>query len=163
MNETNIPQILDQFEQQSFLDATMIASGHRTVAGIIQSMPQIKTLLEQRSVSVPLITSRYRERDTKLPDHARLVYFVLFGALNLREMSRDISAYLRRSNRVPHSMIASPWHPFLHGIHAMESFTGGQIQAPKSNALMKDFERFLDDVAQWELNHKQPGATPRRD
>jgi hypothetical protein len=161
MDDTTLNQILDEFEQPGFLNPTMIASGHGTVADVIGTMPNIRVLVEQRSSSVPLITARYRERDAAMADHERLVYFVVFGLLNQRQMSHDIIAYLRGCRRVPHSTLASPWHPFLHGIKTLELFTGGQVQAPKSNASMKEFERFIDGVAKWEQTHTQPGTKQR--
>jgi hypothetical protein len=154
MDDARLNQILDEFERESFLNPTLIASGHGTVAAVIAGMPEIKSLLEEGDAARRLTAARYRERDANMSNHERLVYFVLFGLLKHREMSREIAAWLRRSAQTPHSQLAWPWNPFLHGVRTLESFTGGAVHAPAGSFSPKEVERFLADVEKWERTHE---------
>jgi len=155
MDDSSLNRILDDFERESFLSPTFIASGHGTVADVIAGMPEIKTLLEQRNASAPFMVARYRERDSTMSDHERLAYFVVFGLMSRREMTHDIAAYLRRCGRTPHSTLAWPWHPYFYGVRALESFTGGEVQAPAGKVSAKDVGRFIAAVEKWEQTHVQ--------
>lgn len=156
MEQSNIVRILDAVEQESFLNPTFIASGHETVADIIGETPEVQALLDHKSSSLPLMRARYRERNAMITDGARLVYFVVFGLAHDREMIRDIISYLKSCRSMSTSTLLWPWHPFLHGMHALEKITGGQIQAPKSSGSMKQVDEFLTRVLKWEETHTDP-------
>ena len=160
MDESSLNRILDAFEQEAFLNPTLIASGHATVEKVIAGLPEIHTLVAAREKAAPLAAARYRRRDSAMPDHERLVYFVLFGLIGLREMSRDVAAYLRRSSGIPHSTLASPWHPYYYGVRTLASFTGGHVPAPASNASPRDIERFLAELEKWEGTHTPDTGKP---
>ena len=157
MQQSEIIRILEVIEQEEFITPTFIASGHETVAHILGEKAEFKTLLHHKGSSLPLMRERYREQDAKMTDEVRLVYFVAFGLARDREMTRDIILYLNRFRDKPISSLLSPWHPFLHGMHALEKITGGQIQAPGSSGSMKQFDEFLNRITKWldSTVHKQ--------
>ena len=150
MEEASLTKILDAVEQPGFLDSTAIASGHETVARILAETPEIQTLLENRTATLPVMRSRYQQRDARMTDNARLVYFIVFGLARDREMIDAIIAYLKRSLNARTSQLMSPWHPFLHGVQALERITEGQVQAPRSSGTKGQFEEFLQQVEKWE-------------
>jgi hypothetical protein len=156
MEQANLAEILDAVERESFLDSTFIASGHATVARILAETPEIQTLLQNKTASLPLMRSRYKQHDATMTDNARLVYLIVFGLAGDREMIDTIIAYLKRSLNGPPSQLMSPWHPFLHGAQALERITEGQVQAPRSSGTKGQFEEFLRQVEEWEKTH--PGS-----
>ena len=160
MDESSLDRILNEFEHESFLNPTLIASGHGTVENVIAGLPAILAVLGQGKDAAPLVAARYRERDSNMADHERLVFFVLFRLLNLRGMSRDVAAYLRRHTRTPHSTLAWPWHPYYYGVRALELFTGGQVHAPAVIASTKEVELFIADVEKWEAAHAPDPGKP---
>lgn len=153
MQQSEIAEILDRIEEESFLYPTFIASGHQTVADILSETREVQALLDERSVSLPLMRARYREEGARMSDGVRLVYFVVFGLARDRQMIPEIVSYLKRTKGLSTSTLMSPWHPFLHGARALELITDGQAQAPGSGDSMKQFDRFLDRVEEWAHSH----------
>jgi hypothetical protein len=156
MQESNISQILTAIETESFLHPTFIASGHETVADILSGTQEVQTLLDSKNVSLPLMRTRYREQDAGMADGARLVYFVLFGLAQDRQMIGEIIPYLKRSRDLSTARLWWPWHPFLHGVRALELITDRDVQAPRSSAPAKQFDEFLTQVENWAKTHADP-------
>ena len=144
-----VQNILEKIEDESFLAPTSIASGYGTVADVIAETPEIQTLLADADVSLPLIRKRYREHEASMADATRLVYFVIFGLTRDREMLPDIVSRLKEYARLSLATLTWPWHPYLHGVKALELITGGQVQTPGTGGSAKDFDKFLDEVERW--------------
>jgi len=153
LQESDVSRILETIETESFLHPTFIASGHGTVAEVLGATHEVQTLLDNKKVSLPLLRARYREQDPTMADGARLVYFVLFGLARERQMLGEIVSYLKRVQGLSTSKLMWPWHPFLHGVHALELITGGQVQAPDTRASAKQFDQFLTQVENWTRTH----------
>ena len=161
VQQSDVNRILDTIEAEGFLHPTLIASGHGTVAEVLGGTHEIQALLDNKEVSLPLLRARYREQDPTMADGARLVYFVILGLAQDRQMLGEIVSYLKRVQSLSTSKLMWPWHPFLHGVHALELITGGQVQAPDTRASAKQFVQFLTQVENWiktEVNssHQQP-------
>ena len=148
----NIGKLLETIEAESFLAPTSIASGYGTVADMVSATPEVQSLLEDKERTLPLLRARYREQEAKMPDAARLVYFVVFGAARDREMLPDILSYLKTIGRRSTSLIW-PWHPFIHGVHALELITGGDVRGPGTGGSAKQFDEFVTQVEQWAATH----------
>jgi hypothetical protein len=149
MQADTVQNILDKIEDQSFLAPTSIASGYDTVADVIGQTPEIETLLANADASLPLIRERYRQDDASMAEATRLVYFVIFGLARDREMLPDIVARLKQYERLSTATLIWPWHPYLHGVKALESITGGHVQTPGTGGSAKQFRKFLDEVERW--------------
>ena len=145
---SNIDELLETIEAESFLRPTGIASGYGTVAEMVTATPEVQSLLEDKERTLPLLRARYREHQAKMPDAARLVYFVIFGAARDREMLPDIVSYLKAMGRRSTSLIW-PWHPFIHGVHSLDLITGGEVRGPGTGGSAKQFEEFVTQVEQW--------------
>jgi len=153
MEHKDIADTLNTIEQESFLAATLIASGHETVANILIESAEIKALIDNKAVSLPAVRDRYQGQEAKLADHARLVYFVFFGLAHDALMIDEIKTYLLRNHDLPDSTLLSPWHPYLHGMNAIEKITDGQVIAPDSSNARTQLEAFLAQVTRWEAQH----------
>jgi hypothetical protein len=149
MLQQKIIEALEKMEKEDFLSSTNIASGHATVANILGDTAEFHLLLDNKDTSLPLLRARYRSNADKMADSARLAYFVVIGLARDKEMMSEVISYLKRTLNIDRSTILSPWHPFMHGMHALEKITGGAIRSPDSGGTTKDFDRFLDQVADW--------------
>ena len=161
MQQPNVPGILEKIEEESFLRPTFISSGYGMVADIIGETEEVQTLLANRETSLPYMRARYRERSASMPDEVRLVYFVVFGLAHDRQMVREISSYLKRCLDRPIAQLIWPWLAFLHGAHALELITGGQIRGPGTGGSAKQYNQFLTEVENWTRtvvisSHQQP-------
>jgi hypothetical protein len=153
MQADSVQDILDKIEDESFLAPTAIASGYETVADVIRETPEIQTLLANADVSLPLIRKRYREQEAHMTDATRLVFFVIFGLTRDREMLPDIVSRLKQYTRLSAATLTWPWHPYLHGLKALELITAGQVQTPGTGGSAKQFRNFLDEVERWATTH----------
>src|SRR5215510_6601400 len=135
----DIAELMEKLEAESFLGPTLIASGYGSVADIISATTEVQSLLDDEERSLPLLRARYREREPRMPDAARLVYFVIFGVARDREMLPEILSYLKAIGRRSTSLIW-PWHPFIHGVHALELITGGDVRGPGTGGSAKQFD-----------------------
>ena len=149
MQQQTLLAILEKIEVESFLRPTFNASGYQAVADDLGATPEVQTLLAYQDASLPLMRARYRELAASMPDTARLVYFVVFGLARDRQMIREIVSYLKQCRVLPIEKLTSPWLAFLHGVHALELITGGQVQAPNSGGSGKQFDKFLTQVEKW--------------
>jgi hypothetical protein len=147
-DDPNIEKLLETIEDEGFLRPTSIASGYGTVADILTATPEVQSLLDNKQRTLPLLRARYRERQAEIADSARLVYFVIFGAARDREILPDIVAYLKAMGRRSTSLIW-PWHPFIHGVHALDLITGGAVPGPGTGGSAKQFAEFVAQVEQW--------------
>ena len=144
-----IIEALEKMENEDFLSSTYIASGRDTVADILGATAEFHLLLDNKDTSLPLLRARYRSNVDKMTDSARLAYFVVIGLARDKQMTSELISYLKRSLNIDRSTILSPWHPFMHGMHALEKITGGAIRSPDSGGTTKEFDRFLDQAADW--------------
>src|SRR5205823_903005 len=94
MQQSDIVGILDTIEEESFLNPTFIASGHKTVADILSQTREVQALLDDKSASLPLMRARYQEQGARMADGVRLVYFVVFGLARDRQMLPEIISYM---------------------------------------------------------------------
>lgn len=115
----DIAHALTTIEQKNFLSQTYIASSHSLVKNILARTPEVTLLLQQRQKSLPLMHSRYRLPSPPLPEHARLVYFLLFDLAHDQDMVPDILTYLKQSLTSTSDDWQFPWHPFLYGAAAL--------------------------------------------
>jgi hypothetical protein len=153
MQQPNVPGILEKIEAESFLRPTFISSGYGMVGDIVGETEEVQTLLANKEASLPFMRARYRERDARMRDEIRLVYFVVFGLARDRQMVREISSYLKWCLDRPIEQLIWPWLAFLHGAHALELITGGQIRAPGTGGSAKQFDQFLTQVENWTDTH----------
>ena len=149
MQADSVQDILDKIEDESFLAPTSIASGYGTVADVIEHTPEIQALLANADVSLPLIRKRYRKDEANMADATRLVYFVIFGLARDREILPDVVASLKQYEGLSTATLMWPWHPYLHGVKALELITGGHVQTPGTGGSAQQFQKFLDEVEQW--------------
>lgn len=155
MNDSQHPdvaELIEAIEDESFLGPTSIASGYGTVADIVGATPEVQSLLDDEERSLPLLRVRYREKRDRMSDAVRLVYFIIFGVARDREMLPEIVSYLKTIGRRSTSLIW-PWHPFIHGVHALELITGGAVRGPGTGGSAKQFDEFVTQVEQWSQTH----------
>jgi len=151
--DSDVVKSLDEIEKEYFWEPTIIASGHTTVVYVVSRMREIQLLIERPNVSLPLMRTRYRERDATMPDEVRLVYFIVFGLTQYREMTDDIISYLKRCRGLSEDILLSPWHPYLHGLRTLAKFTNGEVQAPSDFAPVSELDKFLDRFERWQKLH----------
>ena len=151
--DSDVVKSLDEIEKEYFLEPTIIASGHETVVYVVSRMREIQLLIERPNVSLPLMRTRYRERDATMPDEVRLVYFIVFGLTQYREMTDDIISYLKRCRGLSKDILFSPWHPYLHGLQTLAKFTNGEVQPPSESAPVSELDKFLDQFEGWKKLH----------
>ena len=144
----SMDELLGTIEDESFLRQTFIASGYGAVADILSSTPEVQSLLNDKERSLPLLRARYREQEAEMSDAARLVYFVIFGEARDREMLPEIVSYLKAMRGLSTSLLW-PWHPFLHGVRALELITGGDVRGPGTGGSAKQFDQFVTQVDEW--------------
>lgn len=149
MQAETVQDILNKIEDESFLAPTSIASGYETVADVIAQTPEIQTLLANADDSLPLVRKRYRQDETNMADATRLVYFVIFGLSRDREILPDIVARLKQYEVLSAATLMWPWHPYLHGVKALELITGGHVRTPGTGGSAQQFRKFLDEVERW--------------
>jgi hypothetical protein len=147
--QQTIIEALEKMEKEDFLSSTYIASGRDTVADILGATVEFHLLLDNKDASLPLLRARYRSNADKMTDSARLSYFVIIGLARDKEMMSELISYLKRNLNIDRTTLLSPWHPFMHGMNALEKITGGAIRSPDSGGKTKEFDRFLDQVADW--------------
>jgi hypothetical protein len=148
--------ILDTIGKEGFLLPTFGASGYEAVAQITSETPEVRFLLDRQGISLPMMHARYRQQSANMPDEVRLVYFVVFGLAKDTTMAPDMVSYVRGCRTVPIGNLLWPWHPFLHGVHALEQISGDQVRAPSSFTTLDWLDGFLSQVGTWEGHVSKP-------
>lgn len=155
MQQTELDRALSRIEDERFLRQTFMSSGYAAVADILADTEEVRMLLANKDSALPLMRARYRELEASMPDTARLSYFVVFGLARDRQMVGDIAAYLKRVMVLPIDKLTTPWLGFLHGVHALELITNGQVRSPGTGGTRKQFEELIAGAQAWAKTHDQ--------